>query len=147
MSNISSIYSGIKTQVQAALGVNFVELTHIIELDKNNFQVDTRWGVLPVASGEVNTTVGTNSLAQGFKIVLTSGYISSEYDDSGMVTKLVDLIGQLETVYKQLVNSKCGSVDVVNLGGLQVNEALVWSEKKVLLVEASFLVTSRVSLR
>jgi hypothetical protein len=146
MSNVSDIFSGIETTVQTALGSGYTRLSHMINLEKNNFDNDKRWGVIPASANESYTTTNANTLTQTFRIILTSGYISTEYDDSGVVAKLVELMAALETVYKQLVKTKCGSSVVINLGGLSINEALSWDEKKVILIEATFDVVSRVIL-
>lgn len=147
MSNVGDIFSGIETQVQAALGGGYTKLSHLVNLEKNSFTADKRWGVIPASASETYTTTNTNTLTQTFRLILTSGYITTEYDDSGVVSQLVELMAAIETVYKQLVKTKCGTSVVINLGGLQINEALQWDEKKVILIEATFDVTSRISLQ
>jgi hypothetical protein len=147
MSNVSDIYTGIKTQVQAALGSTYTPLTHMLNLEKNIFTDSSkRWAVIPGAAGESVTTTNHNTLTQSFKIFLSDGYITDEYDDSSVVSIYVELMGAMEMVYKQLVKTKCGSSVVVNLNGLSIDNALRWEEKKVILIEASFDVVSRISL-
>jgi hypothetical protein len=148
MSNTSTLMSGIKARVQAALGVSYSPLTHVLSLDKNSFtDADKRWGVVPGPSDEVSGNVGNNTMEQSFRVFITDSYITSEYGDSEIVDKIVAMVGLSETVYKDLVNTKCGAPSVVRLvSGMSVNDSLIWEEEKIIVCEFGFRVRSQVSL-
>ena len=149
MSNTSTLMTGIKARVQAALGSTYSPLTHVLSLDKNSFTgADKRWGVLPGAADETSGNTQANTMEQSFRVFLTDSYITSEYDDDGLVSKIVDMMGLTETVYKDLVNTKCGAPSVVRLvSGMAVSDSLIWEDEKIIVCEFGFRVRSQVSLQ
>jgi len=148
MSNTSVLMDGIKARVQAVLGSSYSPLSHVYNLEKNSFSgADKRFGVLPGATTEVGGNVQNNTVDQGFRVFITDGYITSEYDDSAVVSKIVDMIGLTEALYKDFVKTKCGAPSVVRLvSGMSVNDSLIWEDEKIIVCEMSFIVKSQVSL-
>jgi len=148
MSNISTIFAGVKTAVTASVGSGFAPLSHVADLEKNTFTgSEKRWGVIPAAATEYVGNTSANTIAQGFRLILTDGFVTSEYGDSAVVDKSVTLMGALEDVYKHIILTKAGAPGVVMfVGNFSVSEVLVWWERKIIVVEATFDVRSQTRL-
>lgn len=148
MSNASTIFSGVKTVVQSALGSEYSELTHTMNLEKNTFSgASKRWGILPSGGFEERGNTQNNTVSQGFKVILTDDYITSECGDSEVIGKVVSMIGLLESVFKALVKQKCGApTAVILVNGFSIDETLVWEDEKIIVIEANFQVRHQVSL-
>jgi len=148
MSNISTIFAGVKVAVAASVGIDCQQLTHTADLEKNTFTgSEKRWGLLPAAASEVLGNTNNNTVSQGFRLILTDGFVTSEYGDSAVIDKSVELIGRLEAVYKHIILNKAGAPSVVKfVGNFATSETLIWWERKILVVEATFDVQSQTRL-
>ena len=148
MSNVETIYTNLKSRVGAVLGSDFSEITHTLNLDKNRFDgTSKKFGVLPSSARETTGQTRANTVTQGFEIILTESYISESISDNDLMTKILSLMGKFEDIYKDLINEKAGSpAIVINCSDLQLENALIVSEEKVIIVQASVQITSRVSL-
>jgi hypothetical protein len=145
MSNISTIFAGVKTAVTASVGVDFAVLSHVADLEKNTFTgAEKRWGLIPAAASEVAGNTSANTVSQGFRLILTDGFVTSEYGDSAVIDKSVELMGRLEAVYRHIILTKAGAPTVVKfIGNFAVSEVMVWWDRKILVVEATFDVHSQ----
>lgn len=146
MSNTLAILAGIKNIVSATLGVSYSELTHVLSLEKNRFDgASQRYGVIPQAQSETSGTTQANTIDQTFAIVLTDSYISSALTDSGIIDKIVELMGKFEDINKQLVIQKAGVPSVLFVGDFAISEALVVEEDKLIIIEGRVNVRSKKS--
>jgi hypothetical protein len=151
MSNISTIMTGIETTVQAALGTSYKKLDHILNVEKNKWkECVKRWGVLPGSAENTKGVTQANTLDHGFRIILTDEYISDILGDAGIITKQIALMGEMETVFKKLVNDKCGAPSIVRfVGEFAIDESMIFREPikdKVIIVEGRFTVRSQINL-
>ena len=148
MSNISTIFSGIKTVIQAKLGSTYSELSHVVDLSKNSFySLSTRYGVMPQGSKEQSGVTVANTLDQGFKIILTDEYVSDTIEDASIIAKQVALIGLFEDIFRELVRTKCGAPSVVMfVGDFAIEECYLIEKQKIIIVEAHVNVRSRVMI-
>lgn len=146
-SNVQTIYSAMKTLISATLGSDFSELTHTLNLEKNRFDgASKRFGVLPGSANEVPGVTKTNTVSQTFEIILTESYISDNISDDALINKVLVLMGKFDDIYKVLINEKAGVPSVVNVNNLSVDNAVIVSEEKVIVVQASVDIVARVSI-
>lgn len=148
MSNVETIYNNLKISVGSTLGSDFSELTHTLNLEKNRFGgASKKFGVLPSSIREVQGQTKANTTQQGFEIILTESYVSDNISDDALIAKILTLMGKFEEIYRELIKTKANSPTIViNCSDLQLENALIVSEEKIIIVQASVQITSRISL-
>lgn len=110
MSATSTFVSSIKTRVASVLGVSYSELGYALDISKNSFKGnERRYAVLAKAASEVPGTIGSVTMEQDFEIILTDGYINTAMSDSQAQAKAIALQDLALSIYKDLVQTKCGS--------------------------------------
>jgi hypothetical protein len=147
MSNISTIFAGCETVIQNTLGVSWKRLEHVVKLEENKWgSGSSRWGLMPAAANPISGETRANTISQGFRILLTDAFITTVTGDSEVITKTVSLLGQLETLFKNLVLQKCGAPSVVrHVYSFAYEEALILNKEKIIIVEGKFFVQSQVN--
>lgn len=115
----------------------YSKLTHVLDIARNKFrEPERKFGVIP--RGVSETSGVTNQITQDymFSIILTDTYISTNLTDDALIEKTVDLVSDFDEIYKECVNTKCRSSDIVMLvNQFNVNEAVIVEEEKTIIVE------------
>ena len=147
-SNVGTIYTNLKNLVGTTLGSSFQELTHTLRLEKNKFGTTAkRYGVRPASVNEVQGQTRSNTVTQAFEIILTESYVSENISDNDLMTKILSLMGKFEDLHKAIINEKGGSPSVfINCVNMSIDNAILVPEEKVIVVQGTFNVLSRVSL-
>ena len=139
---IETVYPALKTVIQSALGSEYVELTHVIHVEMNKFNDSTRrWGLAPGGVPEQQGNTKANTMDLQFAIVLTDEYITDQFGDSGVITKVLSLMGKFEDLWKQLSLQKGNVYAQAHLiGGFDVQDPVILDEEKIIAIQGKFFV-------
>lgn len=145
---VRTIADGIETVIQSVLGVNYKKLAYIQDVEKNNYNTNSnRYGVRPLAGGEVPGVTKNVHLTQAFEIVLSKAYRESSLNDTEQSEKTLDNFNNILSIYKELVNTKCSvPLTVLHITNLQMSEPEFLVDSKVAIQRATIEVTYRFSL-
>lgn len=144
---IRDIQSAIEVVAATELGSDYSKLPYVEAIENNSFRTNTeRYGVRALAATEVPGVTKTVHLTQAFEVILTKSYFQSMINDSEQVEKSLDNRANLLGIYKQLVNTRVGNANVLNVTDLAVDEPEFLEEEKVVIQRATFNVTYRFSL-
>lgn len=113
MGAVTDILGAIETRVQAVLPNTYSRLRYTYDLEKNEFRDIEDGYAIGVASGE--TVTGINRAAtfdQTFFVIITDRYINRGTDAKEREI-LKDIYDNLETVYKDIFQSKAGLGNII----------------------------------
>jgi hypothetical protein len=146
--SIRDIKEGMESTIQAYLGPTYKKLSYVNDVEKNNYFANSdRYGVRALSGGEVPGVTKNVHLTQSFEIVLSKSYRESSLDDTEQSERALDNFNNLLSIYKDLVNSKCGvPLIVLNVTNIQMSEPEYLVESKVAIQRATIDVTYRFSL-
>lgn len=143
--SVSTLTSDIKTRVQT-VATAYSELGYANDITKNTFKGNyKRFAVLPKGSSQSNSVTRYITLEQEFEIILTDGFINKALSDSEQQSRVIALQDLLVSVYKDLVNTRCGSVACINVTNLSIREPQ-FLEDNVVVQSATFNVLYRTPL-
>lgn len=146
--SVRDIRDGIEAAMQAYLGADYKKLTYVNDVNKNNFNANSdRYGARPLFGAEVPGVTKNVHITQSFEVVLSKAYKASSLNDTEQSEKALDNLNNMLSIYKELVNTKCGIPSVVlNVTNLQMSEPEYLTESKVAVQRATVDVTYRYSL-
>lgn len=146
--SVRIIKEGIETISQAYLGASYKKLAYVNDVEKNNYNSNSnRFGVRALAGGEVPGVTKNVHLTQTFEIVLSKVYRESSLDDTEQSEKALDNFNNVLSIYKDLVNTKCGvPLTVLQVTNLQLSEPEYIVDSKVAIQRATMDITYRFSL-
>lgn len=146
--DIRSIKEGMEGIIQSYLGMTYKPLAYVQDVAKNNYNTNSeRYGVRPLLGGEVPGVTRTVQLTQTFEMVLSKSYRESSLDDTEQSEKALDNFNNMLSIYKDLVNSKCGVPAIVlNVFNLQWSDPEYLTDSKVAIQRATMDITYRFSL-
>jgi len=118
MSNeITTLLTGINTRVLAVLGSSYSELGYIVDVTDNPFKGSSKsYGTLAGDVSEVETSagvLGSYTVTQNFTVKVTNKWATSQAGDSSKRSTMVALLEKCLLIYKDLVNNKAGSPNIV----------------------------------
>jgi hypothetical protein len=135
---VEQITNAIEAKI-VTLVTNSVKLSHTIEIDKNNFQRNkNRHGVRPLSAANPININGCVVLEQPFQVILTEGYINRGGNDSKQETARDLLYNRIDTVMKDLLQSKIGLSFVVNVGFISLNSPEYLEEDSIAILRGDF---------
>lgn len=142
--SVASLLTGIETQIQAALPT-YKALTHVVDVSKNSFgSTKTRYGVLPLNVTEVSGATNAYTVDQDFEIVLTDSFITTSQGDTGAREKALSLIDKAHTVYKKLIQTKCGDPsNCLLVSSLRISDP-IYDESKIVVIQFNISVRYRI---
>jgi hypothetical protein len=146
--HVRDIKEAIEGTIQNYLGPSYKLLAYVQDVAKNNYNTNSeRYGVRALAGGEVPGVTKTVQLTQTFEVVLSKSYRESSLDDSEQSEKALDNFNNMLSIYKDLVNTKCGAPAVVlNVFNLQMPDPEYMVDSKVAIQRATMDITYRFSL-
>lgn len=146
--SIRDIKEGIEGVIQNYLGVDYKKLAYVQDVVKNNYNTNSnRYGVRALAGGEVPGVTKNIHLTQTFEVVLSKLYRESKLDDVEQSENALDNFNNLLSIYKDMVNTKCGvPLIVLNVTNLQMSEPEYLTDSKVAVQRATIDITYRFSL-
>lgn len=146
--HVRTIKEGIESTAQAYLTVDYKSLPYVQDVAKNNYNTNSnRFGVRALAGGEVPGVTKNIHLTQTFEVVLTKAYKESALSDTEQSEKSLDNFNNMLSIYKNMVNTKCGvPLIVLNVTNLQMSEPEYLTESKVAVQRATIDITYRFSL-
>jgi hypothetical protein len=145
MSLISTVYSGLKTVIQATLGTDYSELSHCYDIEKNSFETATkRWGLLPYGAPEVNGETRANTSDLKFILLLTDEFGSTEESDTSVIAKEIEMMGKFEDLWKAITLQKAGCSSVcITTGGFTIQKAVTVDKTRIIVVDGECFVRVR----
>jgi hypothetical protein len=146
--NVRLVYSGTKARLQAVLGVDYSPLTHVANIESNKFKgMSKRFGVIPQGQNEFLGETKANTSTQQMKIILTDAYVTTVLDENDIIEKMLTINDKMESIFRDLVLTKCGAPSVVIwVGNFSIQTSVLYETEKIMITEAAFDVRSRVTL-
>lgn len=146
--HVRTIKEGIESVAQNYLGPDYKLLPYLQDVTKNNYNTNSnRFGARALAGGEVPGVTKNVHLTQTFEVVLTKAYKESALADTEQSEKALDNFNNLLSIYKDMVNTKCGvPLIVLNVFNLQMAEPEYLPDSKVAVQRATVDITYRFSL-
>ncbi len=144
----ASIFTAsIKVRAQAVLGATYSELGYATDISKNTFKGnEKRFAVLPKGGSEQSGAIGYVTFEQDFEVILTDGYINKPLSDSQSQAKAITLQDLAFSIYKDLIQTKCGSVACISVRDLSLGEPQFLDKDNVVIQSATFKVKYRTQL-
>lgn len=145
--NIRQIFNGTKARLQAVLGTDYQPLTHVVNIESNKFKgCAKRFGVVPQGQSEFLGETKANTSTQQIKIILTDSYVTSVLNEDDIIEKMLSINDKLESIFRDLVLTKCGAPSVVVwCGNFSIETSVLYETEKIIITEAAFDVRSRVN--
>lgn len=146
--HVRDIKESIETVIQSTLGVNYKKLAYVNDVEKNNYNTNSdRFGVRVLSGTEVPGVTKNVHITQAFEIVFSKAYRESSLNDTEQSEKALDNFNNILTVYKELVNTKCGIPSLVlNVTNLVISEPEYLVDSKVAIQRTILTITYRFSL-
>ena len=140
-----NLIPAIEAQVAATLGAEWKKLTHVYRLEMNRFDgADKAYGVIPIGAVPINGQTKHVTRGQGVELLLTESYISESITDDELRAKVLNLCAQFEQIELDMMEQKAGGLaGVENVSPFSVENAIMVKDEKVILVQATFVVTYR----
>ena len=132
--SVASIRNSLKTRLEAA--IPFTEADFTLNPSKN--ESTTLESKYTVAIGPQQEVAGVTRFAtvdQVFIVRLFDGYIAAAESDSSVVAQIEALHTNADTIYSDFVNTRLSNADVMNVSGRILNEPIVDSEQKTIMLE------------
>ena len=144
-SNVETIYTNCKVIIQATLGSTYSELSHCYDIPRNSFeQAVKRWGLIversPEAIGE--TRHATTDIY--FSLILTDEHGSVEETDSEVRSKVVEMFGKFELIWKDLIQQKAGGGPVRLVSGFSIERAAIIEQTRIIEVLGQFFIRASI---
>lgn len=144
MSLVSTVYDNCKPIIQSALTTNYSELTHMFSPEKAQFSgAEKRWGLIPEGAPTVQGETKANTYDMSFRLMITDTYITQEESDSGIVSKVITLMGLFEEVFSELSTHKAGTSNVLLVHGFSIEKSVILEEEHIIAVDGTFIVRVR----
>jgi len=144
---IDTIITNMKTQIAAVItDYSELKLAYNVE-DNSKLATSKTYSVLPTGAAETEGVLRHFTMDQSIIIQLTDDYIAKKTDDSTKRQIVIDLMDNALNIYKDMVNSKCGTpASVKNVRDLSIEDPIFFENDDTVQLNMNFTITYRVSL-
>jgi hypothetical protein len=146
--DVRDIKDGAEAVIATYLGSSYKKLAYLNDVEKNNYNSNSnRYGVRALSANQVPGVTKYPTITQSFEVVLTKAYRESSLDDTEQLEKALDNFNDMLSIYRELVNSKCGVPNIVlNVNNISIAEPEYIVDSKVAVQRATIEITYRFSL-
>jgi len=133
MTSIATVYANIKSIIQTTLGVDYKELNHVYDIQRNSFeQASKRWGVVIEQAPEVDGNTRDLTQRITFSLLLTDEFKHSEETDEGLRTQAIELFDKMAVLFKAIIVSKAGGTYVSQVSAFSIERVSVIEKTRII---------------